>query len=121
MKFIVNANIFPDKSEAFFVGGCVRDFLLGRSPTDYDVSVSADPEEFAKNLAQKTSGHLVCIGKNDKRLFRVIIGDHIFDISPIFGGSIEADLKSRDFTINAMAYSLDSEKLIDPLGGQKIL
>lgn len=112
-------NIIPEAEGAYIVGGSVRDFILGRSLTDYDIAVLGDPEEFAKRIAINSAGHLVKIGKPGQMIIRVISGDNIFDISPVNGASIEEDLNKRDFTINAMAYSLSSEKIIDHMGSMQ--
>jgi len=112
-----NPNIFPETKGAYIVGGTVRDLILGRSPADYDIAVLENPKQFAKKVSANTAGRLVVMGKPGQMIFRVVSSDGIFDISPAAGRSIEDDLKKRDFTINAIAYSLFSGKLIDPLGG----
>jgi tRNA nucleotidyltransferase/poly(A) polymerase len=112
-----NSRIFPEKKGVYIVGGSVRDLMLGRQPTDYDIAVLENPEKFAITLAAKTSGHRVKIGKPGQTIIRVISGKNIFDISSVHGTSIEEDLIQRDFTINAMAYDLASGNIIDCLGG----
>lgn len=113
-----NTNIFPVSKGAYLVGGSVRNLLLGRVPADYDIVVLENPEEYAHRLAGNTNGHLVKIGKPGQMIFRVITDDNIFDISPAKGISINEDLFERDFTINAMAYSLSSRKIIDCMGSR---
>ncbi len=117
LKKIIISNIIPPKKDAYIVGGSIRDLLLGRSPTDYDIAVLGDPEKFAKKIAANTRGHIVELGKPGKMIIRVISSDHIFDIAPLNGASIEEDLNKRDFTINALAYALSSGKIIDCQGG----
>jgi len=112
-----NKNILPRQKGTYMIGGSVRDLLLGRSPTDYDIAVTGNPEQFAKNLIAKSDGHLVRLGKPGRMIVRVISGDIIFDITSLNGTSIEDDLNQRDFSINAIAYDLYSEKIIDCLGG----
>jgi len=119
--YAFNPNILPEKKGTYIVGGSIRDRLLGQRPTDYDIAVSVNPETFARKMANTASGRIVTIGKQDNQIFRVITDDFIFDISLVNGPSIEDDLKKRDFTINAMAYSFTSGQLIDTLGGQKDL
>jgi poly(A) polymerase len=111
-----NKNILPRLKGAFIVGGSVRDLLLGRTPTDYDIAVTGNPEQFANKLIDESKGHLVRLGKPGRMIIRVITGDNIFDISSLNGTSIEDDLNQRDFTINAIAYDLNSEEIIDCLG-----
>ncbi len=106
---------------AYIVGGSVRDLLLGRTPMDYDIAVSGDAKRFAKRLAEKTNGHYVELGKDQQTIYRVVVDKVIFDLSPVNGATIEEDLKNRDFTINAMAYSISSREIIDCLGGRQDL
>jgi poly(A) polymerase len=112
-----NKNILPRLKGAYVIGGSVRDLLLGRIPTDYDIAVTGNPEQYAKKLIAKSDGHLVRLGKPGRMIIRVISGDMIFDITSLNGTSIKNDLNERDFTINAIAYDLYSEEIIDCLGG----
>ena len=112
-----NKNILPRLKGTYIIGGSVRDLLLGRTPTDYDIAVTGNPEQFAKKLMAKSDGHLVRLGKPGQMIIRVISGDLIFDITSLNGTSIEDNLNQRDFTINAIAYDLYSERIIDCLGG----
>lgn len=112
-----NKNILPRLKGAYIIGGSVRDLLLGLTPTDYDIAVTGNPEQFAKKLTAKSDGHLVRLGKPGQMIMRVISGDIIFDITPLNGTSIEDNLNQRDFTINAIAYDLYTEEIIDCLGG----
>lgn len=117
----INTKIFPKSPGAYIVGGAIRDLLRGRSPVDYDVAVVGNPSEFARQLAASTEGHLVEIGKSGQSIMRVITAETMIDISRIKGASIQEDLHARDFSINAMAYDLHADQLIDPLGGQQDL
>lgn len=112
--------------EAFVVGGCVRDSLLGRSPNDWDVTTSARPEQ-VKALFRRTIDtgiqHGTVTVMMDKEGFEVttyrIDGKYEDCRHPsqvTFTPSLEEDLKRRDFTINAMAYN-DREGLVDLFGG----
>lgn len=117
----IDTQIFPKTPGAFIVGGSIRDMLCGRWPTDYDVAVSGDPLQFARGVENNTNGRLVKIGKPGKMILRVIAAGRMIDISERKEGPIEQDLRARDFTINAMAYELSSQRLIDPLQGQQDL
>jgi len=110
-------DILPAAKDLFFVGGFVRDVLSGRKPADYDIVCCSDAEEAARQIAVKTNGSLVKLGKPGQILFKVVSDKNIFDISPLNGNSIEADLKQRDFTINAMACSVSTGTIIDCTGG----
>jgi len=112
-----NKNILPRIKGTYIVGGSVRDLLIGRIPTDYDIAVTGNPEKFAKILIAKSGGHIVRLGKPGRITIRVISGDRIFDITSLNGTSIEDNLNQRDFTINAIAYNVYSEKIIDGLDG----
>ena len=114
--------------EAWCVGGCVRDTLLGRSPGDWDVTTSALPEEtmtvFAGHAIPTGLQHGTVTVRQDHRSIEVttyrVDGtylDHRRPDSVTFTRSLEEDLQRRDFTVNAMAMGLRGE-LRDPFGGQ---
>jgi len=115
---------------AFWVGGCVRDFLLGREPGDYDVATDALPEE-----VEKLFPHTVAVG----RKFGVVVvleqglqvqvatfraeadyrdGRHPETVA--FGGA-EADALRRDFTVNGLFYEPIAGKLYDWVRGEQDL
>ena len=114
--------------EAYAVGGCVRDSVLGRLPSDWDITTSATPYE-TKELFPRTFDtgikHGTVTVLFDKEGFEVttyrIDGDYEDSRHPkevTFTSSLEEDLKRRDFTINAMAYNSKSG-LIDIFGGME--
>ena len=109
----------PEGYRAYLVGGTVRDIFMSRMPTDYDIAVDGNPEDFARKLAAENKGRVVILGKPGLLLFRVVIRGHLVDITGLSGGAIEADLGERDFTINAMALELASGKVIDLFGGRR--
>ncbi len=103
--------------EAYVVGGCVRDSVLGRTPDDWDITTSAKPEQ-VKELFYRTIAtglkHGTVTVLMDKEGFEVttyrVDGDYEDGRHPkevLFTSSLEEDLKRRDFTINAMAYHPD--------------
>ncbi len=103
--------------EAYVVGGCVRDSVLGRTPDDWDITTSAKPEQ-VKELFYRTIDtglkHGTVTVLMDKEGFEVttyrVDGDYEDGRHPkevLFTSSLEEDLKRRDFTINAMAYHPD--------------
>jgi putative nucleotidyltransferase with HDIG domain len=99
------------------VGGVLRDRLLGRETDDIDLVVDGDTEAAARALAQ---GRGIAFALSDEfGAWRVVIHGREWqaDLTPMRGGSIEADLGLRDFTVNAMAEPLAGGELIDPLGG----
>jgi tRNA nucleotidyltransferase/poly(A) polymerase len=116
-----NSNIFFQTKGAYIIGGSIRDLLLDRIPTDYDIAVMENPKKFAEKIAKNISGRLVKMGKPGQMIIRVVSNDNIFDITSLNGSFIEDNLKKRDFTINAMAYDLSSGEIIDCLGGLRDL
>ena len=107
-----------DTHPGYLVGGALRDLFCSRAPVDWDIAVFEDPYKRASRLAQLTGGRFFKLGANRFAHFRVVHATGCVDITPIHNGNIEADLARRDFTINAMAYDLSTNKLIDPLNGR---
>lgn len=116
--------------EAYVVGGCVRDSLLGRQPEDWDITTSAKPEQ-VKEIFNRTVDtgiqHGTVTVLIDHEGYEVttyrIDGEYEDGRHPKsveFTGNLLEDLKRRDFTINAMAYS-DREGLVDAFDGVKDL
>ena len=112
--------------EAYAVGGCVRDSLLGRAPHDWDITTSAKPEQ-VKALFSRTIDtglqHGTVTVMQDRVGYEVttyrIDGTYEDSRHPrevAFTSDLEEDLKRRDFTINAMAYN-EEKGLIDLFGG----
>lgn len=112
--------------EAYVVGGCVRDSILGREPQDWDITTSARPEQI-KALFPRTIDtglqHGTVTVMQDKQSFEVttyrIDGEYEDGRHPkevVFTPNLEEDLKRRDFTMNAMAYN-EEKGLIDIFGG----
>ena len=112
--------------EAYAVGGCIRDSILGRTPGDWDITTSASPFQ-VKELFLRTVDtgiqHGTVTVMEGKEGFEVttyrIDGEYDDFRHPrevTFTSSLEEDLKRRDFTINAMAYN-EEDGLIDIFGG----
>jgi len=110
--------LLPQTEGVYLVGGSIRDLLLDRHSIDYDIAVSKNPDLFARRLSNRIGGRLVRFGKPGQALFRIVGPEMVFDVTAVRGTSIEADLQERDFTINAMAYALDSKIFIDPFNGR---
>lgn len=116
--------------EAYAVGGCIRDMLLGKTPADYDITTSAEPE-VVKSLFRRTidtgiKHGTVTVMLKDKgyeiTTYRIdgIYEDGRHPLEVTFTKSLKEDLLRRDFTINAMAYN-DEDGLQDPFNGQQDL
>lgn len=117
--------------EAWCVGGCVRDTLLGRTPEDWDVTTSALPEEtmslFGRRALPTGMKHGTVTVRTDRGGVEVTTfrcdgayHDHRRPDTVIFTRSLEEDLKRRDFTVNAMALGLDGT-IRDLFGGREDL
>ena len=114
--------ILKDIDEGYLVGGSVRDFYLGKKIlVDRDIAIK-NAEAFAQKIAKKLDATFITLDSENK-IYRVVLKDKInyLDISELQGESIEEDLKRRDFTINAIAYYLKENKIIDVTGGLKDL
>ena len=111
--------ILKEIDEGYLVGGSVRDFVMGKSFNDRDIAIK-NAEEFAKKLAEKFSATFITLD-SDNKIYRLVLKDkeNYLDISELRGNCIEDDLKQRDLTINAVAYDLKNEELIDITGGLK--
>ena len=112
---------------AFWVGGCVRDFLLGREPGDYDIATSARPDDIEKIFPRT-----VPVG----RKFGVVVvveGEHQFQVATfraeadyrdgrhpetVVFADAQADAARRDFTVNGLFFDPIAEKLHDWVGGE---
>nr|MBN1229703.1 CCA tRNA nucleotidyltransferase [Anaerolineae bacterium] len=112
------ANNLSDPSRTYLVGGMVRDAVVRRQSHDIDLVTTGDGLQIARELADTLEGAYYPLDK-DRRTGRVIFPDQtLLDIASIRGPDLEADLRARDFTINAMAVRLDQlDRLIDPLNG----
>jgi Poly A polymerase head domain len=101
---------------AWIVGGALRDELLGREIVDVDVA-GGEPEAAARRYAEVAGGAVFPLSEKHGAWRVAFRAGRTVDFVPVQGGSIEADLRTRDFTVNAMARRLDGGELIDPLGG----
>ena len=112
--------------EAWAVGGCVRDSVLGRTPDDWDITTSATPGQVKALFARTVDTGIrhgtvtVWMGRTGYEVTTYRIdgiyedGRHPKEVT--FTASLKEDLKRRDFTINAMAYNEESG-LVDLFGG----
>ncbi|MEM8714125.1 MAG: hypothetical protein AAGG01_24535, partial [Planctomycetota bacterium] len=123
--------------EAYFVGGCVRDLLIGRRPKDFDVATSARPSE-----VRRIFRNCRIIGRRFK-LAHVFYGDHIIETATFRAaphedgqtgdgedllivddneyGTAESDARRRDFTVNALFLDPTTHEILDHVGGLKDL
>jgi tRNA nucleotidyltransferase/poly(A) polymerase len=112
--------------EAYLVGGCVRDWLLGRSSHDLDFAVAGDAVKLARRVADRMGGAFVLLDE-ERCTGRVVTrgedGQRLFiDFARLQGDDIITDLSKRDFTVNAMTVAVaDAKHLIDPYDGRRDL
>lgn len=122
--------------EAYLVGGCVRDLLLGREPKDFDVATNASPEQ-----VKQVFRNCRIIGRRF-RLAHVFFGRDIIEVATFRGseaeeserqvvhedgrllrdnvfGTLEEDVWRRDFTVNALYYNIRDFSVIDYTGGMQ--
>lgn len=119
--------------QAYFVGGCVRDILLGREPADYDVATDATPDRvqqlFPNSLAVGAKFGVIVVTEDsgesagmqvEVATFRSDVGysdgrhpDHV-----VYAKSPQEDVKRRDFTVNALLLDPQTEEVLDFVGGR---
>ena len=126
--------------EAYLVGGCVRDLLMGIQPKDYDVTTNATPEQiialFPKTFYENTYGTVgvvtcgedlgtICTDETVKIVevtpyrLETTYSDNRHPDYVIWSKNLVDDLSRRDFTVNAIAYDPVTHEIVDPFFGQK--
>ncbi len=116
--------------QAYLAGGCVRDMLLGKSPQDYDITTNARPEQIQKLFAETVpvgAQFGVMLVLLNRQPFEVASfrhdGPYLDGRHPshVRYGSLEEDVRRRDFTINGMLYDPLDDRIIDLVGGRSDL
>lgn len=115
------ANYMSDQhTQAYLVGGSLRNILLGEPCVDWDIVVPGDAGALARRLADTLGGHYARMHEKASRVVVPASDDDeevIVDIAPFKGQSLEEDLRRRDFTVNAIAVPLDAAARYIELGG----
>ncbi len=105
----------------YLVGGAVRDALMGSSGShDLDFAVGGDATELGRLVADTLNGAFFILDA-ERGTARVILEDAVLDFARFRGEDLLADLRDRDFTVNAIALPVESaaiDDLVDPLGGE---
>jgi poly(A) polymerase len=114
--------------DALLVGGCVRDLLLGREPSDYDVATDATPDEvitmFPQSIAVGAQFGVILVPRDGFKVevatFRADVGysDGRHPDSVVYADTPQEDVQRRDFTINGLLMRHDSGEVLDYVGGQ---
>jgi poly(A) polymerase len=121
--------------QAYLVGGCVRDILLGRAPADYDVTTDATPDRveqiFPNSLTVGAQfGVVVVIAESSQENLQVEVATFRSDVgysdgrhpdAVVYAKSAEADVKRRDFTINGLLLDPKTNEVFDYVGGRNDL
>ena len=114
-------DILPPEQEIYLVGGAVRDLLTSRLSPDFDFALPSNGISLARKIAnrlnadfmildgERDTGRVVIIHEDDTRTY--------LDFATYRGANLEEDLRARDFTINALAFNLHDNTMIDPTGG----
>ncbi|MBI3625163.1 MAG: HD domain-containing protein [Candidatus Rokubacteria bacterium] len=126
---ITLADLLRPSQEAFLVGGAVRDLLLSRqSVEDLDLAVPSGALRLAQALARRLGGTFVALDA-ERGSARVVVeaGEYQVDLTDFRAPTLEADLRGRDFSVNAIAVPLvplvreGKAPLLDPVGGMRDL
>ena len=119
----ISKEIHDSGKESFLIGGSVRDLILGKKPHEYDLTTSMLPEEIKKKFKRVIETGI------QHGTVTIMLGDNAYEITTYrkdidytdgrrpdkieFGASLSEDMKRRDFTMNAIALDLVTERLID--------
>ena len=110
---------YLENKKAYIVGGFIRDIFMGKTSCDIDIIIcDTDIKEFSKDLAQKINAHFIELD-SENSIYRLVLDDKVnyVDIAKPIENDFEKDIKRRDLTINAIAYDINDEKIIDLTGG----
>ncbi len=110
----------PD-TELYLVGGSVRDMLLNRVSHDLDFAIPKDAIEMARRVANALHADFYVLDESFDTARVILSADNgtrdSLDFAAFRGSDLDADLRGRDFTINAIAFDLRNQTILDPLGG----
>jgi tRNA nucleotidyltransferase/poly(A) polymerase len=102
----------------FLTGGSLRDRLLGHETHDLDLVVDGDPRAAATAIAGRFGVRCFPLGRPPRVAWRLVAPRVQIDVVALQGGSVEADIRRRDFTVNALLWRLPRGPLFDLVGGR---
>ncbi len=107
---------------SYLVGGYLRDIILGRetAKVDVDIVVPMNAIEIGKRIADNIGSKFIILDEK-REVIRIILNHIYIDIANQVSSTIEGDLRSRDYSINSIAFLFDRKCLFDPLNGLKDL
>ena len=107
---------------SYLVGGYIRDIILGRvtEEIDVDIVVPVNAIEIGKEISDNIEAKFIVLDKK-REVVRIILNHICIDIANQVSSTIKGDLRSRDFSINSIAFLFDKKCLFDPLNGLKDL
>ena len=107
---------------SYLVGGYIRDTILGRvtEEIDVDIVVPVNAIEIGKEISDNIESKFIILDKK-REVVRIILNNICIDIANQVSSTIKGDLRSRDFSINSIAFLFDKKCLFDPLNGLKDL
>jgi len=98
----------------YLVGGAIRELFLNKTPKDYDLAITDGKDlRILEGLFKRPS---FTLGKKPVQTYRIVTDDTSYDIT-VVEGTIERDLRRRDFTMNAIAYDIQKDVIVDISGG----
>ncbi len=108
--------------DSYLVGGYIRDIVLKRvtEKVDVDIVVPSNAIEIGKMISENIKSKFIILDK-EREVVRIILNHISIDIANQISSTIEGDLRSRDFSINSIAFLFDKKLLFDPLNGLKDL
>jgi len=103
---------------SYLVGGYIRDIILGRvtEELDVDIVVPLNAIKIGEKISNNIKSKFIILDR-EREVVRIILNNIYIDIANQVSSSIEGDLRSRDFTINSIAFLFDNKCLFDPLNG----
>ena len=119
---IIRGIVGFERNGKYLVGGVVRDILLSRKIVDVDFIITGKNGKFFINeISKRLKRRYALLENKEDETYRILYGDKTYDFTLVDDEEFEENIKSRDFTINSIAYEFEKDKLVDIVGGVKDL